>query len=345
MYTKHFRIALLGAICAGAQISSQAVQFSYLDPAYTQEIYTAPNSGLGLTWADGNLVTRDDIYGPGNALKEYVTSPNTTVNGTSVRSFTPHTVSGIGSGRGLTTGADGKIYANTTSGIQRINPVTYVVEQTYVSAGGQYGIATLPDGRIAHSDSNNIWLLDPVSGVDTKIYTANSFIDGVAVDPSTGTIFLADLGSGKIHVITSTGTAINVFPVTHSPDGMAFGAGNAFANNTDGTITKISFAGPGFSGAATETIFASGGAYGDFATVGPDGAFYVTQYGPSASGIHWDNNTTDHSSIVVVRIASIDGGGFDPGPGVGAPDGGSLFLVESALAMLFVFCGQRRRKV
>ena len=117
---------------------------------------------------------------------------------------------------------------------------------------------------------------------------------------------------------------------------MAFGGGAAYANNTDGTITRLTFAGAGYTGAVTQQIVASGGAYGDLATVGPDCAFYVTQYGP-IGGVHW-NNGASTSDIAVVRIAATGATcgfelppGIPPPPATGTPAPGTLALVGIAL--------------
>jgi hypothetical protein len=324
--------------------SAQAVQFSYLDPAYEQDIYTGvlPTGwGPGYAWSDGgNMVLRGN-----GTLYEYSLTDDTVYNGTDVHSYTTHAIAGLSSGYGMTNGTDGFVYANTTSGVQQINLDTWAVTETFVgSAAGYYGIATLPDGRIVHNDSQSqIWVLDPTTGIDTMIFDHVTFVDDIAVSP-TGEIFLAGLdGSPDITVISDTGTLINVVSVTHSPDGMAFGDGAVFANNTDGTITRIDFAGAGYTGAGTEVIFASGGTYGDLAAVGPDGSFYVSQWG----SIHWgDSETTSTTnSQTVVRISLIGGGGFDPSPGTGpepttgVPEPGTNLLL--AMGMLGLWFGRK----
>ncbi len=317
-----------------------AVQFSYLDPAYTQEIFTGPASGLGLTFTqDGHLVVQNDWFGPSGTVTVYSLTADTTYQGTTVHSGTVQSVSGLGFGRGITTGTDGLLYSNTSSGIQAIDATTWTATTIPGSAGGSYGIGTLSDGRIVHSDSSNIYILNPTTGTDTFIYAAGTFIDGLTVSP-TDEIFLAGLSEGHVIVISTTGALINDVAVTHSPDGMAFGAGSAFANNTDGTITRLTFAGAGYTGAVTETLFASGGAYGDLATVGPDGAFYVTQWGPGG-GLHWDNGTTT-SDLAVVRISLPGGGGFEPPAGTpgepptgGVPEPSTLLLLGAGLVGLF----------
>lgn len=316
--------------------TASAVQFSYLDPGYTQEIYTGSIStgwGPGFAWnSAGNMVLRGN-----NVLYEYSLTADTTYQGTSVHSYTTHTVSGLGwGGYGMTTGLDGYAYANTSSGVARIDMNTWTATTFAGSAGGYYGIATLADGRIVHSDNYGIYVLDPVTGVDTLIYSSPSFIDGIAIAP-TGEIFLADLGSYRIRVINASGTVINDVAVAHGPDGMAFGNGAAYASNVDGTITRLDFAGPGYTGAVTESIFASGGSYGDLAAVGPDGAFYVSQW----NGVDWDNGTT--SGQAIIKIAAVGGGGFEPPPGTSVPEPGTLLLVGSGLVG-FVYTRKKMKK-
>ncbi len=328
---------ILFALVAACGISSaHAGQFSTLDPAYSQSLFTGAAGGLGLTFLqNGQLVVRNDFGAGANVLSVYSPTADTTYQGTSVHSFTNHVVSGLGtSGRGITTGLDGSLYANSSSGIQRVDTSTWTATTFAGSHSGAYGIAVDAAGMIIHNDSSNIWSLNPLTGIDTLLYAAGSFIDGIAI-ASTGEIFLADLGGTRVKVISSTGTLINDVAVSHGPDGMAFGGGAAYANNTDGTITKLTFAGPGYTGAVTQQIIASGGAYGDLATVGPDCAFYVTQYGP-IGGIHWDNGTTT-SDIAVVRLATTGTScGFELPPGIpppptGTPAPGTLALMGIAL--------------
>ncbi len=337
---------VFSALAALTVVSSpaMAVQFSYLDPGYTQEIYTGPTdtSGgfvLGLAFGSGgNLILRSDYS---NSLYEYSLTPDTVINGTNVHSYTTHAVRDLPSGRGMTNGLDGYIYANTSSGVARIDTATWTASVIPGSAAGSYGIGTLPDGRIVHTTGGQTWVLNPVTGTDTLIHSGLG-IDGVAIS-TTGEIFLANLWDNKITVLNSSGSVLNSFAVTHSPDGMAFGAGSAFANNTDGTITRLNFAGPGYTGAVTESIFASGGAYGDLGSVGPDGAFYLSQYGP-IGGIHWDNGTST-SDTAFVRIAALGGGGFTPPPGVApVPEPGTLLLVGSGILGLAYYRRKTKKK-
>jgi hypothetical protein len=123
---------------------------------------------------------------------------------------------------------------------------------------------------------------------------------------------------------------INSFAVAHDPDGSAFGGGFAYTNNTDGTITRLAFAGPGYSGAVTETVIAAGGAYGDLAAVGPDCSFYVSQWGDTFGANHWDDGSSTNESAVI-RISKNDGScGFASGGTV--PEPASLWLMALGFA-------------
>lgn len=331
-----FKKLFIGCLALCGANAALAGQFSTLDPAYTQSFYTGAAGGLGLTFTQGGqLVVRNDFGAGANVLSVYSTTADTTYQGTSVHSYVNHTVAGLStSGRGITTGLDGSLYANSGSGIQRVDTATWTATTFAGSHSGAYGIAVNAAGMIIHNDSANIWSLNPLTGIDTLLFASGTFIDGIAI-ASTGEIFLADLGGTRVKVLSATGTLINDVAVSHGPDGMAFGGGAAYANNTDGTITKLTFAGPGYTGAVTQQVIASGGAYGDLATVGPDCAFYVTQYGP-IGGIHWDNGAST-SDIAVVRVATSDlTCGFEvppalPPPATGAPAPGTLALMGIAL--------------
>jgi len=330
---------LSAALLLGAGVqSASADQFSYLEAGLTQEIYTGPlpaSWGPGFSWnAAGNLIARSN-----NMMYEYNLTADSVYNGTNVHSYTAHAVSGLTSGYGTTNGLDGYVYANSNAGLARVDINTWTATVMPGTVGGFYGVGTLPDGRIVYNNSagsSSIYVYDPVSGTNTMIHNAGSFVDDLAV-ANTGEIFLAVLGTSHIQVISDTGAVINDFAIAHPADGIAFGNGAAYGNNTDGTITRYDFAGPGYTGAVTETVIASGsGAYGDLASVGPDGFFYVSQWYRT----NWDNGTsTGHASIV--RIGPE--GTFDPSPGVGpspVPEPGTLMLLGSGAVGLAFF---RRR--
>ena len=113
---------------------ARAVQFSYLDPNYSQQIYAAPltpNQEAGMAWTTGgNLLTR-----AGNQILEHNLTQNVTVNGTNVHGVTvAHTITGLNtSGVGMTTGFDGRIYTATSSGLQRFDPNNWAAPATSLS--------------------------------------------------------------------------------------------------------------------------------------------------------------------------------------------------------------------
>lgn len=323
--------------------AAHAVQFDVLASGYAQEIYAAPltpNQEAGMAWtSSNNLLTR-----AGSTIIEYNPTQNTIVNGTNVHGvLATHLITGlVSSGYGLTNGKDGFIYAATGIGLQRFDPNNWAAPaQTLAGTvgGNGWGITTLPDGRIAYSDGgspSNIYIYNPTGGSNTLIYTSNDpttpfqpvLVDDIEAGP-TGAIALAGHSStanwptAGIFIISNTGTLINSFATPHFPDGLAFGDGassnSLFSNNNDGTITEYALA-PGYLGSPTITDIAqqtlsSGKAYGDLAAVGPDCAFYVSQYennGANGStvgtGTHWDDgSTTADASIVRISAVGSDG--------------------------------------
>ncbi|MEO8443892.1 MAG: hypothetical protein ABI567_02675, partial [Gammaproteobacteria bacterium] len=306
---------------------AHAVQFTYLNPAYTQEIYAGPllyGQESGMAWTVGNnLLTR-----AGSTINEYSLTQNTTHQGTALHGvIATHTIAGLdGSGFGMTNGADGYIYAITGIGLQRFDPGNWAAPaQTLASIGGPgYGITTLSDGRIAYAaggGSDSIYVYDPVNLTNNLIYTANTLIDDMA-SSSGSEIALAGQGNSSLILISTAGSWINtVSNLIHYPDGLTFGDGylssSIFSNNNDGTITEYQF-GSGFANAPTLLDIATGsGAYGDLAAVGPDCAFYVSQYengsyhgATPGVGTNWDNAVTNGESSItrIAPAASGDGG-------------------------------------
>jgi hypothetical protein len=354
-------IAFLSATLAVLLIApaAHAVQFSYLDPGYSQQIYAGPltpNQEAGMAWtAGGNLLTR-----AGSTIIEHNLTANASYQGTSLHGVVPptHTIPGLSStGTGMTNGLDGYIYVATAGGLQRFDPVTWTIPvldgilplPNSAPTGFGWGITTLPDGRIAYSDSSNIYVYNPTAGTNTLIYTASVQIDDIEAGP-TGEIALAGhSGPGSIIIINSSGTVLNSFAAlpNHHPDGLAFGDGvssNAiFSNNNDGSISKYTFVGPGYTGAPTIIDIASntGGpyAYGDLAAVGPDCAFYVTQYqNGTPMGTRWDNNVIGPAEASIIRIAAVASDGTEicafHSPTGHVPEPGGLLLLLAGLGAL-----------
>ncbi|HEY2893398.1 MAG TPA: PEP-CTERM sorting domain-containing protein [Pirellulales bacterium] len=319
------------ALFLSGGVPALAVQYTSLDPGYTQEIYTGPLvGGPGMAWTSTNqLLTRN-----GSDILEYSFAQNAIHQGTSIHSsIATHSIAGLAtSGYGMTNGLDGYVYTITGSGLQRFNPSNWAAPaQTLAGTitGGQgYGITTLPDGRIAYSDgvggASSVWIYDPVAATNTLIHSGNSLIDGMVAGP-TGNIAVTGQDNSTITILSNTGTVINTFSTFHFPDGLAFsavpGSTSLYSNNNDGTITRYDL-GPGFLGTPTYTDIATGsGAYGDLASVGPDCAFYVSQFdnfgfhgSTPGIGTHWDNGTTNNEPSII-RIG-----------GVPAPDGSEVCL-------------------
>jgi hypothetical protein len=308
-----YLVVAMGSAAACAVPAANADQFNFLDSGYQQQIYTGPlQSGEGgFAWTSGGaLLTRW-----GSNIVEY--QPAQTVNlhqGTNAHAVqTVHAVAGLGgSGVGLTNGLNGYIYANSSIGLQRINPATWTATTVAATSNQGYGITTLPDGRIAYTDSDGsgsrVYLYNPSTNINTQIYTAPAgvLIDGMVAGP-TGDIALAGQSDSSLRVISNTGTPLATLTgLAHFPDGMAFSsavAGRLYTNNNDGSITRYDL-GAGYTSTPTiydiATSLPGGKAYGDLAAVGPDCAFYVSQYqngsyhGASPGvGTHWDNGVTN----------------------------------------------------
>ncbi|MFQ5508831.1 MAG: hypothetical protein ACE5FN_05785 [Leptospirillia bacterium] len=350
-----------GGVGGSVPVPGLSQQFTYLETGLCQDIVAGPLPALwgpGFAWTtSGHMVLRGDT----DSLFEYSLTEDLLVHGTPVRSYMEHPMPGLGYGVGLTNGTDGYFYANTSNGVARIDPLTWSFVHFPESVQGDFGMGALPDGRIVHGGyswdgitwTEGIYRFDPATGSDVLIYSPMTtsewgswptFFDDLAIAP-TGEIFLAALDENAVHVIDANGNVTNIAYLAagtdpdrfKGPDGIAFGNGRVFTNNTDGTISRLTFSGPGYTGASTEEVIASGGAYGDFAAVGPDGALYVSQWADGdpaiwpwdgARPITWNDGTQTwswwmdvepwdyHQEAVLVRIADCDGGGFDPSPGV-----------------------------
>lgn len=263
---------------------------------------------------------------------------DTTVNGTNTIHSAVYHSTGIG-GYGITyRPQDGFLYSQNNGGqIGKIDPTTYAATTLAGTSSYYYRMHTTPGGNLVFGQGNVLEQYNFTTSTQSTLYNANTFIDDVAVAP-TGEIFVAALGSNRIDVVSATGTLINSFtsPNGHASDGLAYGNGAIYGNNTDGTITKITFAGAGFTGAATETLIASGGGYGDNATVGPDGAFYVTN-----NGVHFADGSTGPGGFSVVRIAFVDTGSSFADGTTSVPEPTTLAILGMSLAGA---AAARRRK-
>ncbi|MBL8202103.1 MAG: hypothetical protein JNK40_14135 [Chromatiales bacterium] len=353
MRSIHRTLLLAPALTAAMLVANpaHAVHFSYLNPAYVQEIYAGPliiGQEAGMAWTTGNnLLTR-----AGSSIIEYSLTQNTTYQGTSLHGvIATHAISGLNNtGYGMTNGTDGYIYAITGGGLQRFDPGNWAAPaQTLTNVGGPgYGITTLSDGRIAYAagSGSDVYVYDPVNLTNSLIFTANTLIDDMAAS-SANEIVLAGQGNASLIIIDWAGSWINTLSnLIHYPDGLTFGDGllstSIFSNNNDGTITEYQF-GLGFANAPTliYDIATGGGAYGDLAEVGPDCAFYVF-HGENGSyhgatpgvGTNWDNMTTTTDAAITRIAAAPSGDGGLPTCGFRTPVVTSVVPVPGAWLLL-----------
>ena len=359
--------AALGSVLAATLAwPAHATQFSTLDPAYAQQIYTGPFvGGPGMAWtSSGNFLTRDQ-----SNILEYDPLASATYLGTTIHPvITTHNIAGLlTGGYGITNGLDGYIYVNTGNGVQKVDPTTWTVTTPganlpnipgTIGTGGGYGITTLPNGKIAYvagSGTNEVYVYDPSAATNLLIYSAGTLIDDIQASPS-GEIALAGYGNNSIIMISGAGALLSATPTVQHPDGLAFGYGAAvavlFSNDNMGTISKYDFTG-GYSVAPTISIIASGGSYGDLAAVGPDCALYAFQgfngqlNGSANFGTHWGdtpNTTVTNNQSSIVRIASSRPGVCAFAPTGQVPEPGTLPLLAFGLLVPMLWSRQRKQQ-
>ena len=350
-------------LAIGNTAGAATIHFDFLAPGYVQEIYTVPiRVGVGVTsagmaWSGaGNLMTKN-----GNQLQEY--SPSTMVHqGTNVHSvMNTHIVSGLDpnvNALGITNAPGGVIYANTSLGLQRIDP-TYTFATTIPgTVGGAYGITTLPNGQIAYAGGagNKIYVYDPVSGSNTLLFTSATTIVFDDIEANlTGQIALAGIFEKELLIIDILGLLLNTIStgLHHHPDGIAFVAGVGteaiMVNNNDGSISRYDFS-SGYSNAPVAvdiaTTNAGRRAYGDLASCGPDGALYVTQYDMGVRGsdpgfaTKWDNGVNNNEASIVRISSSTPGASLCAAAAFSVPEPSTLPI--AAIGLLSIFAAHRR---
>jgi len=316
-------------------VSTPTGPYATLDDAYTASIYAADTSQtytLGVAFVGNTLVRSAD-----NGTLYVYDNTTSTVHGNTVVNYTTHTVGGDGwVGRGIT--GDGQyVYGNGSGGIYKIDLSTYTSTKLANSVGGAYGISFLNNHQLVYNNSSEVRLYDLTTQTDTVFFSGVNFGDGLSVTPD-GHVIIADLSGNLIRVLDSSGNQINTFASAHDADGTAYGAGGIFKANTDGTLSKVDFSGPNFTGVGTETLLGTGLQYSDLSTVGPDGSFYISALGAQYA----DGFSYGYADGSLIKVSLVGGGGFGPGSDTqGVPDSGStVVLLGSALLGLVAF---RRR--
>jgi hypothetical protein len=335
------------AACLSAGLV-HATPYSTVDPAYNIEFFATSASnnggGSGLTFLSTGELVRGS-FSDLSKLYVYSLAADQNIHATpTLHSAVGHTVTDAASGAavalgwGMTSGLDGKIYAAQTNGqIRKIDPVTWTSTLVAGTSGAFYGLKILPNGNLVYNAGSQVKVYDFALGMEGVIYDTLTFNDDLAVAP-TGEVFIAALGAGRTDIIRNdqhlgAAVLVNSSTTTHVADGMAYGLGSVFKNNTDGTITKLSFAGLGFTGAVSESVIASGGGYGDLAAVNEfDHSFYVDN-----DSLKYEDGIHD-TGRSIARISLIGGGGF----GSSVPEPTSILLVGTGLAGIVAM---RRRRI
>lgn len=308
------RLLPLAPVLLGLALCTQSAraQFTFLAPGFVQElVVTSPGfnvAGVALG-QNGFLFTND---AGGNTIGKWDSANRTTVNGSSIYNLTSSATGVAAANWGMTVDTTGALYSLGSSGLYSINQTT--LAGTFVGPAGVYGLAYAASTDAFYSSDGTNVIRTNRNGTTSILASSGSFIDQVGIDPTGQFVAGALLGSNQVGLWSiTTGASIGVFNVGHSPDGLAFDAqGNIFTNNTDGTVTRLNFnAGNYAGGLQSITLIASGGFYGDLASVGSDGAFYLSQYGTRFA------NGTTNGNASIVRLTVTGGGGFVDGGGGG----------------------------
>jgi len=353
-YVFRFAAGFFAVACIWPPTSAIAVQFTTLDPAYTQQIYAGPNVGLPGAWTStGELLARKANVAQ---ILEYSATQNAVYQGTNTHGVNViHNITNLAAGNNLARATNGFLYLPTSAGLQRVDPTNWALPAVTVTgvSGPGYGVNTLPNGNVVYAagntfpTSNEIHIYNPVSSVDSLVFTAGGLIDDIETS-LTGLIALAGQTQNNIILLNSSGALIQTIPTTNFPDGLAFATTASppalYSNDNMGTITRYDFGG-GYNAAPTNVqVIASGGSYGDISCTGPC-KFYVTQFfnngfhGSANFGTHWDNGVTNNDPSII-EIGSKQGCLFDPPVGFNAPEPSTAVLMLLAAG---AFAGIRRR--
>lgn len=270
---------------------------------------------LGITFTDSSHALVSDIFGN---LRVFSNSDGQVAGAATASYGSPLSSLGLATLDGHTYLADranGRIIEVTSSGA--------FVQNIVNNIGAPTGLIANPlDHTLLFSDpftGRGVFRVNPALHTSSSVLASNNHLDGMALDATTGTLYVAaTFAGGGGHVLGYNSSFAQVFDsgdiggASATIDGLALGngslSGKIFANTNDGRFIQISLG-----STPVQTLLASGGSRGDFVAVDPEGTLLITQ------------------SDRILRLRAPSGGGFGDPATVPEP---SNLLVFSALALL-----------
>lgn len=307
-----------GELTAAGNIAGTSPPFPFLMAGFTQELYaSSPGFMGGVAFAPDNDVLVTACVASGSSLRRFDAQSTVLVNGSTIHPLSA-TLSSNG-GCGITNHPNGTLYTNTSGGLVNLDADTGVQIGTAVGqAGNALGITVDPQtGDIVYvaedcrfTTTCTLVAVNPDTGMSHIFAELGvkdaTFVDGIFFDPTGDFLFLAVRNpENAIGILDRDGGVVQIIPISSEPDGIAFHASDpkfVVTVNTDGTMTRLDFAGNDFTTVPTLSTFASGGFRGDLSQVGADGCLYLTQDGTRFA------DGTESQANSIVRIC----GEFNP---------------------------------